>query len=180
VKNVKSGICGGNVDSSGVMKFFGRYLEFSGIFWNCRYLRQAGRGGLRLNQQLARKGKGETGQPRIPQGGTNEHEAQRTRRLVMQSGMRYVAAARFRSAVSWRDMVPFGLMKWVGGHTTSVLVFAGMNGNPIGGFLFSHVPYFKGAMNCKQKEKCRSSSTIGMVNLGDRRDVREFCLLGCG
>ena len=30
------------------------------------------------------------------------------------------------------------------GTLRGVLVFAGMNGDPIGGFLFDHVPFFKG------------------------------------
>jgi hypothetical protein len=30
------------------------------------------------------------------------------------------------------------------GHTTGVLVFAGMKGNPFGGLLFNHVAFFKG------------------------------------
>ena len=34
--------------------------------------------------------------------------------------------------------------KGASGHTTGVLVFAGMNGNPFGGFLFSHVTFFEG------------------------------------
>ena len=31
------------------------------------------------------------------------------------------------------------------GHTTGVLVFAGVKGNPFGGVLFNHVPFFSGA-----------------------------------
>jgi hypothetical protein len=33
------------------------------------------------------------------------------------------------------------------GHTSGVLVFAGMKGNPFGGFLFNHVAFFEGEVS---------------------------------
>jgi hypothetical protein len=37
------------------------------------------------------------------------------------------------------------------GHTTGVLVFAGMNGNPFGGFLFNHVGLLQRRANLAEK-----------------------------
>jgi hypothetical protein len=33
------------------------------------------------------------------------------------------------------------------GHTSGVLVFAGMKGNPFGEFLFNHVAFFEGEVS---------------------------------
>ena len=40
-------------------------------------------------------------------------------------------------------MCSFARKKGPCGHTTGVLVLAGMNGTPTGGIQFNHVPFFK-------------------------------------
>jgi hypothetical protein len=79
---------------------------------------------------------------------TNERERRQTRRLVPQSGMRYMAVANSRLAVSSSILVS-SMPGEVGraGTVRACSFFAGMNGNPMGGFLFSHVPCFEGEMS---------------------------------